>query len=53
MNVGQVQHCQTLKAPGGHTDIVRAVYWNHQSQSILTGGEDGRMCAWQGVSSAS
>ncbi|CDH52076.1 wd repeat-containing protein 89 [Lichtheimia corymbifera JMRC:FSU:9682] len=52
VNVGQVQHCQTLKAPGGHTDIVRAVYWNHHSQSILTGGEDGRMCAWQGASSS-
>ncbi|KAI8142520.1 WD40-repeat-containing domain protein [Fennellomyces sp. T-0311] len=47
VNVGHVQHCQTLKAPGGHTDIVRAFHWNHQTQSILTGGEDGRMCAWQ------
>ncbi|KAI9313029.1 WD40-repeat-containing domain protein [Dichotomocladium elegans] len=49
VNVGQVQHCQTLKAAGGHTDVVRAVYWNHQTQSILTGGEDGRMCAWQAI----
>ncbi|KAI7854612.1 WD40-repeat-containing domain protein [Circinella umbellata] len=47
VNVNHVQHCQTLKAPGGHSDIVRAFHWNHSTQSILTGGEDGRMCAWQ------
>lgn len=48
VNVGQLQHCQQLQAEGGHTDIVRSLYWNHATQSILTGGEDGRLCAWQG-----
>lgn len=50
VNIGELQLCQVLEAPGGHSDIVRAFYWNHQTQSILTGGEDGRMCAWQGTS---
>ncbi|KAG2237484.1 WD40-repeat-containing domain protein [Thamnidium elegans] len=46
VNIGQLQHCQQLQ--GGHTDVVRSLYWNHATQSILTGGEDGRLCAWQG-----
>ncbi|KAI7897698.1 WD40-repeat-containing domain protein [Cokeromyces recurvatus] len=48
VNIGQLQHCQQLKMSGGHTDVVRSLYWNHPTQSILTGGEDGRLCAWQG-----
>ncbi|KAG2201658.1 hypothetical protein INT47_003884 [Mucor saturninus] len=48
VNVGQLQHCQQLNIQGGHSDVVRSLYWNHATQSILTGGEDGRLCAWQG-----
>lgn len=48
VNVGQLQHCQQLHTQGSHTDVVRSLYWNHATQSILTGGEDGRLCAWQG-----
>ncbi|KAI8093394.1 WD40-repeat-containing domain protein [Halteromyces radiatus] len=48
VNIDELQLCQTLHAPGGHTDVVRSIYWNHTTQSILTGGEDGIMCAWQG-----
>ncbi|RCH78444.1 WD repeat-containing protein 89 [Rhizopus stolonifer] len=48
VNIGQLQHCQQLKVEGSHSDIVRSLYWNHPTQSILTGGEDGRLCAWQG-----
>ena len=48
VNVGQLQYCQQLKVAGSHSDIVRSLYWNHSTQSILTGGEDGRLCAWQG-----
>ncbi|KAI9279292.1 WD40-repeat-containing domain protein [Sporodiniella umbellata] len=46
VNVGQLQHCQQLKT--GHSDVVRSLFWNHPTQSILTGGEDGKLCAWQG-----
>ncbi|KAI8883028.1 WD40 repeat-like protein, partial [Backusella circina FSU 941] len=49
VNIGQLQHCQQFKSEGGHSDVVRSLYWNHTTQSILTGGEDGRLCAWQGV----
>ncbi|KAL0080617.1 WD40-repeat-containing domain protein [Phycomyces blakesleeanus] len=49
VNIGQLQLCQSLKAQGAHTDIVRSLCWNHSTQSIITGGEDGRMCAWQAV----
>ncbi|KAI8376186.1 WD40-repeat-containing domain protein [Radiomyces spectabilis] len=45
VNIGQLQLCQTLE--GAHSDIVRSLYWNQRTQSILSGGEDGRMCAWQ------
>ncbi|KAI8343397.1 WD40-repeat-containing domain protein [Chlamydoabsidia padenii] len=48
VNIDELQLCQTLQAQGGHTDVVRSLYWNHGTQSILTGGEDGIMCAWQG-----
>ncbi|CAO3670849.1 hypothetical protein G6F70_007117 [Rhizopus microsporus] len=49
VNLGQLQHCQQLNAGNyGHSDIVRSLFWNHSTQSILTGGEDGRLCAWQG-----
>lgn len=48
VNIGQLQHCQQLKVDGSHSDVVRSLYWNHSTQSILTGGEDGRLCAWQG-----
>ncbi|ORX60300.1 WD40 repeat-like protein [Hesseltinella vesiculosa] len=47
VNINELQRCQVLS--GGHTDVVRSIYWNHTSQSILTGGEDGKMCAWQAV----
>ncbi|KAI9306068.1 WD40-repeat-containing domain protein [Cunninghamella echinulata] len=49
VNLNELQLCQTLQAPNGHTDVVRSIFWNHNTHSILTGGEDGRMCAWQGV----
>ncbi|OBZ84610.1 WD repeat-containing protein 89 [Choanephora cucurbitarum] len=48
VNIGQLQHCQQLKMPNSHSDVVRSLYWNHPTQSVLTGGEDGRLCAWQG-----
>lgn len=46
VNIGQLQHCQQFK--GGHSDVVRSLFWSHPTQSILTGGEDGKLCAWQG-----
>ncbi|CAO3613549.1 unnamed protein product [Cunninghamella blakesleeana] len=49
VNLDSLQLCQTLQVPGGHSDVVRSIYWNHNTHSILTGGEDGKMCAWQGV----
>ncbi|CEP09682.1 hypothetical protein [Parasitella parasitica] len=48
VNIGQLQHCQQLRVTGGHSDVVRSLYWHHPTQSILSGGEDGRLCAWQG-----
>ncbi|KAI8984124.1 WD40-repeat-containing domain protein [Mycotypha africana] len=48
VNLGQLQHCQQLNMNGGHTDVVRSLFWYHPTQSLLTGGEDGRLCAWQG-----
>ncbi|SAL99228.1 hypothetical protein [Absidia glauca] len=48
VNIDELQLCQVLQAQGGHTDVVRSLYWNHATQSILSGGEDGIMCAWQG-----
>ncbi|KAI7861648.1 WD40-repeat-containing domain protein [Spinellus fusiger] len=51
VNIGQLQHCQTLKAEKGHSDIVRSLSWNHHTQSIVSGGEDGVLCAWQAQSS--
>lgn len=47
VNIGQLQHCQHFE--GGHKDVVRSVYWCHSTQSILTGGEDGKLSAWQAV----
>ncbi|KAI8982698.1 WD40-repeat-containing domain protein [Pilobolus umbonatus] len=46
VNIGELQHCQQLK---GHNDIVRSLYWHHPTQSILTGGEDNRVCFWGAV----
>ncbi|KAG1050917.1 hypothetical protein G6F43_006845 [Rhizopus delemar] len=49
VNIGQLQHCQQLSVGDlGHSDVVRSLFWNHPTQSILTGGEDGKLCAWQG-----
>lgn len=47
VNIGELQHCQQLNA--GHKDIVRSLYWHHPTQSILTGGEDNRLCFWKGT----
>lgn len=31
----------------GHVDAVRAFYWDPQSEYIITGGEDSRLCCWR------
>jgi hypothetical protein len=31
---------------GGHSSIIRCFDWNVSAKSIVTGGEDGRLCLW-------
>jgi WD40 repeat protein len=44
VNIGQLQLCQTLK--GGHTEVVRSVAWNPQTNVMYSGGEDSKLCTW-------
>ncbi|KAI8925239.1 WD40-repeat-containing domain protein [Entophlyctis helioformis] len=45
VNLGQLSLAYTLN--GGHTDIVRAAYWNTQAGMLVSGAEDGALCVWQ------
>jgi hypothetical protein len=31
---------------GPHSGVVRAACWDEQAEILLTGGEDGKLCAW-------
>ena len=42
--VGGVRHVHALS--GGHTDVVRCFHIGAGCTSILTGGEDAKLCAW-------
>ncbi|CAO3675571.1 unnamed protein product [Umbelopsis vinacea] len=44
VNIGQLQVCQTLK--GGHTEVVRSIAWNPQTNVLYSGGEDAKLCTW-------
>ncbi|CAG8546006.1 2318_t:CDS:2 [Diversispora eburnea] len=44
VDVNNLQLCQTLC--GGHSEIVRSVFWNPQTNLFLTGGEDAKLCLW-------
>ncbi|KAI8052375.1 WD40-repeat-containing domain protein [Syncephalis plumigaleata] len=46
VNMNQLQHCASFVA-GGHTEIVRSVHWQPQSNYLVSGGEDGKLCVWQ------
>ncbi|KAJ7283409.1 hypothetical protein C8J57DRAFT_1709824 [Mycena rebaudengoi] len=37
----------------GHAGIVRALLWDEQNNTLLTGGEDGKINVWGGSSSSS
>ncbi|KAJ7283411.1 WD40-repeat-containing domain protein [Mycena rebaudengoi] len=37
----------------GHAGIVRALLWDEQNNTLLTGGEDGKINVWAGSSSSS
>ncbi|XP_073426973.1 WD repeat-containing protein 89 [Dendrobates tinctorius] len=43
--LGRVAHLKTLT--GGHTDIVRSVYWCGGDDSLITGGEDAQLLLWK------
>ncbi|KAJ4490235.1 WD40-repeat-containing domain protein [Lentinula aciculospora] len=34
----------------GHEGIVRSLMWDEQNQVLVTGGEDGKLCVWPGLS---
>jgi len=34
---------------GGHNRVVRFVDWNDQDKRVITGGEDTKLCLWQGA----
>ncbi|KAJ3748832.1 WD40-repeat-containing domain protein [Lentinula detonsa] len=34
----------------GHEGIVRSLLWDAQDQVLVTGGEDGKICVWPGLS---
>ncbi|XP_069494339.1 WD repeat-containing protein 89 isoform X2 [Ambystoma mexicanum] len=40
-----LHHWGTLQ--GGHSSTLRSFYWNHEEQSLLTGGEDGQLLLWK------
>ncbi|KAK9765567.1 hypothetical protein K7432_005988 [Basidiobolus ranarum] len=44
VNADSLQLCDILS--GGHTDIVRSVYWDVPSGILLSGGEDAKLCYW-------
>ncbi|KAJ3034663.1 WD repeat-containing protein 89 [Rhizophlyctis rosea] len=45
VNLGKLDVVHTLN--GGHDDIVRGLHWNPQTRTIISGGEDGRICLWR------
>ncbi|KAK7483045.1 hypothetical protein BaRGS_00025708 [Batillaria attramentaria] len=40
----QVQIVASLE--GGHTDTVRCLHWDQQTETLVTGGEDSLLCLW-------
>ncbi|CAG8627141.1 7912_t:CDS:2, partial [Ambispora leptoticha] len=44
VSVNQLEICQILR--GGHTEIVRGVFWDPQANIILSGGEDSKLSYW-------
>ncbi|RIA89208.1 WD40-repeat-containing domain protein [Glomus cerebriforme] len=44
VNANELQLCQTFN--GGHSEIVRSICWNPQTNIFLTGGEDSKLCLW-------
>ncbi|KAJ3296304.1 WD repeat-containing protein 89 [Borealophlyctis nickersoniae] len=44
VNLGKLDLVHTLN--GGHTDIVRGVFWEPQRGILVSGGEDGVVSAW-------
>ncbi|KAG7383693.1 WD repeat-containing protein 89 [Phytophthora pseudosyringae] len=43
-SAGKLQHAATLK--GGHKACVRCIYYDLESTTLYTGGEDARLCKW-------
>ncbi|KAK1930095.1 WD repeat-containing protein 89 [Phytophthora citrophthora] len=43
-SAGKLQHAAALK--GGHKACVRCVYYDPNSSTLYTGGEDTRLCKW-------
>ncbi|KAL8612434.1 hypothetical protein ACOMHN_008419 [Nucella lapillus] len=36
----------TMSLVGGHSDTVRCLHWDEQTESLVTGGEDSLLCLW-------
>ncbi|KAH7878679.1 uncharacterized protein C8R40DRAFT_1167403 [Lentinula edodes] len=34
----------------GHEGVVRSLLWDEKDQVLVTGGEDGKICVWPGLS---
>ncbi|OWZ22299.1 hypothetical protein PHMEG_0003021 [Phytophthora megakarya] len=47
---GNLQHAATLK--GGHKACVRCIYYEPESATLFTGGEDTRLCKWTTAATA-
>ncbi|KAE9340117.1 hypothetical protein PF008_g11245 [Phytophthora fragariae] len=45
-SAGKLQHAAALK--GGHKACVRCVYYDADSATLYSGGEDARLCKWTG-----
>ncbi|KAL3659604.1 hypothetical protein V7S43_015281 [Phytophthora oleae] len=43
-SAGKLQHAASLK--GGHKACVRCIYYDPNSNTLYTGGEDTRLCKW-------
>ncbi|KAF4318152.1 hypothetical protein JM18_003783 [Phytophthora kernoviae] len=52
-SAGKLQHAATLK--GGHKAAIRCIYYDPETTTLYTGGEDTRLCKWAvpGTASAS
>ncbi|OZJ06162.1 hypothetical protein BZG36_01048 [Bifiguratus adelaidae] len=45
VNLKSLQLCQNIQQ--AHSEVIRACHWEIPNHTLLTGGEDGKLCLWQ------